>query len=153
MAQDMIPRSDNTTDIGSEEVYLQGLYTERITFADTTYLEAVPSGAGGYISDYAQVDAGGTHLTGKQTNAHGMTSGARWCQCILQCTSPNAGYTLGDKVFFQPQNDESDGIVVWWDDTNLYTRIGNQVSINNFTDGNHINITLSSWKLLVNLFY
>jgi len=92
--------------------------------------------------------AGGLTLT------HGLPTSPKLCIAVLQCTTANAGYSVGDEVPYGPFNDydgtNSRGVGLFPDATNIGVRYASTtLSVVHKSTGLVSNITLSSWRLVV----
>ena len=154
MAQDFIPRQDNDTDIGSEEFYIDGVFTTTLRFGDTTSMTTVPSAAGGQITEYYTSSVVGLNAVGLSLNElHGFTADPKFVQFAMICTSPDGGYSTGDRVFVNPTAGENlYGVGIWWDDNNVYARVLNTVILLSWTNGGWYAAVPARWNWYVNLF-
>lgn len=157
MAENLLPRQDSSEDIGSSTRVLSGAWTERITFSGGGgYLTTKPAGTSGEITEYASIEiADSISLIGSPTTiAHGMSNEPRWSISWIECITAQNGWVIGDKVFVNPQQNQKFGWVIWWDTTNIYSRVvSSGPPTLNFTTGAIFTVTSSYWKPYVNLFY
>ncbi len=83
--------------------------------------------------------------------AHGLGVQPTLIMLILECTTADAGYAIGDRVFVISRQDAGSGITAYLDDTsNVKWTIGSTLVIQNKSSpASPNNITFSSWRLIV----
>lgn len=103
-----------------------------------------------FESSQQTITAGGT-----LTLAHGLAGRPKLVWAVLQCTTANLNYSIGDEVPYGPFNDydgsNSRGIGLYLADTsNIGVRFASDaISVINKSTGVLSNITTSSWRLVV----
>lgn len=105
-----------------------------------------------YVSAQQTITAAGT-----LTLAHSLGAKPTLVQAVLQCTTAQGGYSIGDEVYINPhstlQAGSSRGISVVPDATNLNVKYGSDATgvftIIRKDTGNLIDITNGSWRLVL----
>lgn len=103
MAIDVVPQTNNTTDVGSPTKYIDKVYTTRIVFGDNTVMTSALEFTGGIVES-GNVSTSFTNVltTSTISLSHGMSAIPEFCQCIAKCTSPDGIFITGDKIFIPP---------------------------------------------------
>ena len=92
---------------------------------------------------------------GALTLAHGLGVKPKHYTAVMQCTTAEGGYSIGDEVGSSGFNEggTARGVSVVPDATNINIRFGSQANSAlqtvNKTNGNNVNITNANWKLVV----
>lgn len=92
-------------------------------------------------------------LGGLLTLAHGLSAAPTLVRVRLECTTGDAGYSIGDIIEINPSfsnQNSGGGQAIYYDATNIYVRFSSAVyQGHNKSTGAPANLTTTSWKLLV----
>jgi hypothetical protein len=92
---------------------------------------------------------------GSLTLAHSLGTKPKHYLIVLQCTTAELGFSIGDETLVNPSNtdiDDARGATIVPDSTNMNIRFGsnaNTFSILRYDTGSNANITNASWRLVV----
>jgi len=138
-----------------------GQYFAGVTLNGYTTTQAVETD--GITAHSAISFAMSTVLNGTQTQSHGLANIPVFCQCVLECTSPDGVFSTGDRVFVNPQlASERVGFDIKWNTTQITVTgynadrfpYGYWIIEHNTGEAFTISSTnASKWNLIVNLFY
>jgi len=144
-----------TTDQTDAEIktsYENNADTNEFSDAEQTKLAGMPITAG--FASSGQTITSAALLT----LAHSLGAEPKIAQLIIQCTTAEHNYSIGDRVLISYNNSDagtSRVTQVYWDSTNVFVRYSNDtfpIIIGNKTTGAKIVITKSRWQLYVRAF-
>ncbi len=108
-----------------------------------------------YQSSEQTIGSGGSLTLAHGLLAHGLGVEPIFIQVVLKCITAEAGYSVGDKLFINPNLSKNtignQGVVIVPDATNLNIRFGNAASV--FTGltkntGASIGFTDGKWRII-----
>lgn len=126
--------------------------------ANEVWLERLWSEGRNALGFYKDFDKGALNSASTFTQAHGLARAPALILLILECTTPERGYTVGDRIFLLgPGNTgESVGSVttVSFDNTNVVVaKESVRFSINDKSSGNSVLMTSqANWKVIIRIY-
>ena len=148
-----LKKSDSSTDLVSGDVRDDVKNTFIYDSTSGNFLEHNEVFRKEYKSTGQSMSSGGLI-----TLAHGLSYEPKVINFVIQCTTADGGYSIGDRVLVTPvansSNSTSGSHGIYFDATNIYIRISSSVSfgIGNKSTGASHYISLSSWDLYVNAY-